>query len=101
MVGSARRGGLQTTKILLQVGNIVAVFAGLEVVTDGVEVDTSLGQEGLIFLEAVDEVPLMRFLLAPTGRLRRHHAALDVGLNAVGAGFLLIATDLSLLTQDT
>lgn len=86
---------------MLQISYVVAVVARLEIVADGVKVDAGLGEEGLIFLEAVDEVPLMRLLLPTTWWLRRDNPALNVGLDAVGAWLLLIAANLPLLTQDT
>lgn len=86
---------------MLQISYVVAMVAGLEIVTDGVEVDAGLGEEGLIFLEAVNEVPLMRLLLPSTRWLRGDNPALDVSLDAVGARLLLVAANLPLLTQDT
>lgn len=68
---------------------------------DGVEGDAMLREQGLIFPEAVDEIALMRLLLPAAGRLRRDDATLYSGLDAVGTRLLLVATDLSLLTQDT
>lgn len=101
MVGRAGRGRLQATKILFQISNIVPVVAVFEIVGDGLKVDTVLGQERLIFPEPVDQIPLVWLLLPPAWRLRRHHATLDPGLDAVGAGLLFVATHLPLLTEDT
>lgn len=67
---------------------------------NGLEVDAVLGEKGFIFLEAVNEVPFMGLLLAAPRRLGRDDATLDAGLDAVGTRFLLVATDLALLTKD-
>lgn len=100
MICGTRRGCLEPAKVLLQVGNIVDAFRNFEVVGNRLKVDAMLRKEGFIFLEAVDEVPLMRLLLAAPRRLGRDNAALDAGLDAVGTRFLLVATDLALLTKD-
>lgn len=100
MICGTRRGCLEPAEVLLQVGNIVDGIRGFEVVGNGLKVDAVLREEGFIFLEAVDEVPLMRLLLAAPRRLGRDDATLDTGLDAVGTGFLLVATDLALLTKD-
>ena len=101
MVRSARRGRLEPAKVMLQVGDIIAVIRGLQIVGDRLKVDAVLRQQILILPEAVDEIPLMRLLLPTPGWLWRDHAALDLGLDAVGAWLLLVATDFSLLAQDT
>lgn len=84
---------------MLQVGNILSVVAWFEIVSDGIEVDAGLGEEGLIFPEPVNQVSLVWLLLPPARWLRRNDSALDVGLDAVGARLLLVATNLPLLTQ--
>jgi hypothetical protein len=86
---------------MLQVGDIIAMIRGLQIVGDRLKVDAVLRQQILILPEAVDEIPLMRLLLPAPGWLWRDHAALDLGLDAVGTWLLLVATDFSLLAQDT
>ncbi len=100
MVGRARRRRLEAAEVLLQISQVGEVVRRLEVVGDGVKVDPVLRQQGLIFPEAVDEIALVGLLLPAPGRLWRDDAALDLGLDAVGAWLLLVATDFSLLAQD-
>lgn len=100
MICGTRRGGLEPAKVLLQVGHIVDRIQCSKIVGNGLEVDAVLGKKGFIFLETVDEVSLMGLLLAAPRRLGRDDATLDASLNAVGTGFLLVATDLALLTKN-
>jgi hypothetical protein len=84
---------------------LVAVLDGagvgdLEIGAEAVKLDAVLGQERLVLAEALDEIALGHALLAATGRLGRHDAALDTGLDAVGAWLALVAADLALLAQD-
>ncbi|KAG7131264.1 hypothetical protein HYQ46_009721 [Verticillium longisporum] len=72
-----------------------------EVTSDRVDADTVLGEQRLVLLEAVNEVLLLESLLPPARGVRRHDAALDAGLDTVGAWFPLVAADFPLLTQDT
>lgn len=101
MVGDRGRRRLEAAEVLLKVGHIVGILGWLEILCYGVEVDAVLGQEVLILAEAVYQVPLMGLLLPAAGRLRRDDTTLDVGLDAVRAGLLFVAPNLTLLTQDT
>jgi len=99
MVGRARWGCLESTQILLQVGNIIAGIRGLELMRNRFKAHAGLGHEGFIFSKAFNEIPLMRLLLSPPRRLRGNNTTLDVGFDAVGTRLLFIATDFSLLAQ--
>lgn len=100
VVGVTGRGRLEPAEILFQVGDIVTVVQRLQIVGDGLKVDAGLGEQRLIFAQAVDEVPLVRLLLPTPGRLRRHDAAFDLGLDAIGTWLLLIAAHFSLLAEN-
>lgn len=96
MIVAAGRRRLQPTEILLQLAHIFSMICRPELMGDGVEAHAMLGQQRLVLLEAIYKVPLLWFLLPPPGRLRRDDSTLDLGLDTVGAGLLLIAAYFSL-----
>lgn len=102
IVASWRWGGSQALDAVLYLVDIVGGWVrGLEVLTNRFEVDAMLREQGLVFPEAIDELPLLGLLLSPAGRLRSHHLASDASLDAVGTRLLLVTTNLALLTEDT
>ena len=96
MIVAAGRRRLQPAEILLQLAHIFPVIRRPELMGDGIEGDAMLGQQRLVLLEAIYEVSLLWFLLPPPGRLRWDDSTLDLGLDTVGAGLLLIAAYFSL-----
>lgn len=74
---------------------------GLEILTNRLEVDAMVREQGLVLPEAIDELPLLGLLLPAAGRLRGDHLASDASLDAVGTRLLLVATNLALLTENT
>ena len=101
LVAGGRRG-LEADEVVLQLVDLVdgGGVRRLEVVGDGLEGHAVLVEEGLVLLEAVDELALVGFLLPPARGLGWHHAALDLGLDAVGTGLVLVTPNLALLAQD-
>lgn len=98
-----RRGRLKPAQVVLQLVDVVEGRAvrGLVLGGDGLKVDVVLEEQGLVLAQAFDEIPLVGLLLPPPRRLRRDHAALNPGLDAVCTWFVLITTNLALLTQNT
>jgi hypothetical protein len=68
---------------------------------DSINLDTMLSQKTFVLLEAVNQVFLLETLLPASGRLRRNDTALNLGLDAVGTGLVLVAANLALLTEYT
>lgn len=65
---------------------------------NGVKLDTILSEKALIFLEPIDEILLLKTFLPPPWRLWGYDPALNLGLDAVCTGLVLVTADLSLLT---
>lgn len=94
---------MEALEVVFEIANLVD-GAGLcvpQLVLDGIDTDSVLGQKVFVFFQTLDKVPLTESLLAPTWWQGRDDAALDTCLDAVGAGLLLVTTDLSLLAEDT
>lgn len=89
-------------KFILEVLHIIGLRTiGAQLLTDRLKLNAILTQQTFILLESINKIFLLKSLFPSSGRLRRHDAALHLGLDAVCAGFVLITTNLALLTQDT
>lgn len=72
----------------------------LDVRAEGLELDAVLRQQDLVAPQTVNKVTLRNALLPSPRRLGWHDAAVDAGLDAVGAWLLLVTAHLALLAED-
>ena len=96
MIVAAGRRRLQPAEVLLQLAHVLPVIRRPKLMGDGFEADAMLGQQRFVLLEAIYEIPLLWLFLPPPGRLRWDDSTLDLGLDTVGAGLLLVAAYFSL-----
>jgi hypothetical protein len=68
---------------------------------NSINLDSMLSQEIFIFFETFNEILFLEALLSAARRLWGYNPALNLGLDTVGAWFILVATDLALLAQNT
>lgn len=101
-VTSGRWRGSQAFDPLLYLVDVVGGWVGgLEILTNRLEVDSMLREQGLILPEAVDELPLLGLLLPAAGRLGSDDLASDASLDTVGTRLLFVTANLALLTENT
>lgn len=68
---------------------------------NSVNLDSMLGQEILVFLKTLNKILFLEAFFPATRRLGRYDPAFNFGLDTVGARFILVATNLALLAEDT
>lgn len=74
---------------------------GAKRLADGLEINPMLTEKRLVLFQAVIELSLVGTFLASARRLRGDHLAFYTGLDAIGTRLVPVATDFSLLAQDT